>query len=167
MPKSGKKSRPPAPTGDAAGMAAAIAQARKAADEVPVGAVVALADGRVVGEAHNETVRRGDPTAHAELLAIQRALKALAADRLDGCTLYVTLEPCAQCAGAIVLAKVGRLVFGAYDDKAGMCGSLGDIVRHPRLNHQVEVLGGVQAEESGALLKAFFAASRTEGSARG
>ena len=160
MPK--KKSRAPAPTGDAAGMAAALAQARRAAaaNEVPVGAAVTLADGRVIGEAHNETGKRGDPTAHAELLAIQRALKALAADRLDGCTLYVTLEPCAQCAGAIVLAKVGRLVFGAYDDKAGMAGSLGDLVRHPRLNHRVEVLGGVEAEATGALLKAFFAARR-------
>ncbi len=153
---------PDARTADLAGMEAALQQARRAAgmDEVPVGAVVTLADGRVVGEAHNETVRRGDPTAHAELLAIQRALSALAADRLDGCTLYVTLEPCAQCAGAIVLAKVGRLVFGAYDDKAGMCGSLGDLVRHPRLNHRAEVIGGVQAEQCGALLQAFFREKR-------
>jgi tRNA(adenine34) deaminase len=106
-------------------------------------------------------VRRSDPTAHAELLAIRRALKDLAADRLDGCTLYVTLEPCAQCAGAIVLAKVGRLVFGAYDDKAGMCGSVGDLVRHPRLNHRVEVVSGVEAEACGALLKEFFEARRS------
>jgi tRNA(adenine34) deaminase len=143
-------------------MAAALAQARRAgrANEVPVGAVVTLADGRVVAEAHNESVKRGDPTAHAELLAIQRALKALAADRLDGCTLYVTLEPCAQCAGAIVLAKVGRLVFGAYDDKAGMCGSVGDLVRHPRLNHRPEVVGGVEAEQGAALLEEFFRAKR-------
>jgi len=143
-------------------MAAALAQARRGgrANEVPVGAVVTLADGRVVAEAHNESVKRGDPTAHAELLAIQRALKALAADRLDGCTLYVTLEPCAQCAGAIVLAKVGRLVFGAYDDKAGMCGSVGDLVRHPRLNHRPEVVGGVEAEQGGALLEEFFRAKR-------
>ncbi|HEX9808649.1 MAG TPA: tRNA adenosine(34) deaminase TadA [Alphaproteobacteria bacterium] len=143
---------------DRAGMAAALAQARRAAgmNEVPVGAVVALGDGRIIAEGHNESVRRSDPTAHAELLAIQRALKDLAADRLDGCTLYVTLEPCAQCAGAIVLAKVGRLVFGAYDDKAGMCGSVGDLVRHPSLNHRVEVVGGVEAEASGALLQEFF-----------
>jgi tRNA(adenine34) deaminase len=139
-------------------MAAALAQARRAAgmNEVPVGAVVALGDGRIIAESHNESVRRSDPTAHAELLAIQRALKDLAADRLDGCTLYVTLEPCAQCAGAIVLAKVGRLVFGAYDDKAGMCGSVGDLVRHPRLNHRVEVVGGVEADACGELLQEFF-----------
>ena len=160
MPKSGKG--PPLSAADRAGMAAALEQARRAqsANEVPVGAVVTLPDGRVVSEGHNEMVRRSDPTAHAELLAIQRALKALAADRLDGCTLYVTLEPCAQCAGAIVLAKVGRLVFGAYDDKAGMCGSVEDIVRHPGLNHRPEVIGGVEAEASGELLTAFFGARR-------
>jgi len=114
----------------------------------------------VVAQAHNETVHRSDPTAHAELLAIQRALQALGTDRLDDATLYVTLEPCAQCAGAIVLAKVGKLVFGAYDDKAGMCGSVGDLVRHPRLNHRVEVVGGVEAEACANLLKVFFAARR-------
>ena len=139
----------------------ALAQARHAAglDEVPVGAVV-MRNGQVVAQAHNETVHRSDPTAHAELLAIQRALQALRTDRLDDATLYVTLEPCAQCAGAIVLTKVGKLVFGAYDDKAGMCGSVGDLVRHARLNHRVEVVGGVEAEVCGALLKAFFAARR-------
>ncbi len=139
----------------------AMAQAEKAAaaGEVPVGAVI-VQDGRIVSEAHNETIRRHDPTAHAELLALQRALHALAADRLTGATLYVTLEPCAQCAGAIVLAKVGRVVFGAYDDKAGMAGSVGDLLRHPRLNHRPEVIGGVQAEACGQLLTAFFAARR-------
>jgi len=142
-------------------MTLALEQARHAAglDEVPVGAVV-LRKGQVVARAHNETVHRSDPTAHAELLAIQRALQALGADRLDDCTLYVTLEPCAQCAGAIVLTKVGKLVFGAYDDKAGMCGSVGDLVRHARLNHRVEVVGGVEAEACGALLKTFFVARR-------
>jgi len=142
-------------------MTLALEQARHAAglDEVPVGAVV-MQGGRVVAQAHNETVHRNDPTAHAELLAIQRALQALGTDRLDDATLYVTLEPCAQCAGAIVLAKVGKLVFGAYDDKAGMCGSVGDLVRHPRLNHRVEVVSGVEAEACGALLKAFFVARR-------
>ena len=147
-----------------AGIAAALEQARRAAglDEVPVGAVVVQGD-RVVAQAHNETVGRGDPTAHAELLAIQRALEALGTDRLDDCTLYVTLEPCAQCAGAIVLAKVGKLVFGAYDDKAGMCGSVGDLVRHPRLNHRVEVVGGVEAQACGALLQSFFGAKRAPG----
>jgi len=142
-------------------MTLALEQARHAAglDEVPVGAVVMRAD-QVVAQAHNETVHRSDPTAHAELLAIQRALQALGTDRLDDATLYVTLEPCAQCAGAIVLTKVGKLVFGAYDDKAGMCGSVGDLVRHGRLNHRVEVVGGVEAEACGELLKAFFAARR-------
>ncbi len=142
-------------------MTAALEQARHAAelDEVPVGAVV-MRGARVIAQAHNETVHRSDPTAHAEILAVQRALQVLGTDRLDDCTLYVTLEPCAQCAGAIVLTKVGKLVFGAYDDKAGMCGSVGDLVRHPRLNHRVEVVSGVEAEACGALLSAFFAARR-------
>jgi len=142
-------------------MTAALEQARHAAelDEVPVGAVI-MRGARVIAQAHNETVHRSDPTAHAEILAVQRALQVLGTDRLDDCTLYVTLEPCAQCAGAIVLTKVGKLVFGAYDDKAGMCGSVGDLVRHPRLNHRVEVVGGVEAEVCGELLKAFFAARR-------
>jgi tRNA(adenine34) deaminase len=115
-----------------------------------------MRDGRVIAAAHNETEQRHDPTAHAELLVIQRALRALGTDRLTDATLYVTLEPCAQCAGAIVLAKVGRLVFGAYDEKAGMAGSLGDRVRHPRLNHRVEVIGGVEAEACSRLLQSFF-----------
>ena len=150
----------PAPQ-DQAGMAAALrlAQRAAAAGEVPVGAVVCRA-ATVVAEAHNETVARNDPTAHAELLALQRALAALATDRLGDCTLYVTLEPCAQCAGAIVLAKVGRVVFGSYDDKAGMAGSVGDLLRHPRLNHRPEVVGGVAAQASGELLRSFFAARR-------
>ena len=146
---------------DTAGMDLALDEARAAAQsgEVPVGAVV-LRDGAVVARAHNETVRRRDPTAHAELLVIQQALRALATDRLDDCTLYVTLEPCAQCAGAIVLAKVRRLVFGCFDSKAGMCGSIGDLVRHPRLNHRVEVQGGVREQACGALLTEFFTAQR-------
>jgi tRNA(adenine34) deaminase len=142
-------------------MAAALEQGRRGASggEVPVGAVI-VRDDTVVAEAHNETERRHDPTAHAELLAVQRALAALGTDRLSGCTLYVTLEPCAQCAGALVLAKLDGLVFGAFDDKAGMCGSLGDVVRHPRLNHRIEVKGGVLANESAALLTEFFRARR-------
>ncbi|PYP48259.1 MAG: tRNA-specific adenosine deaminase, partial [Gemmatimonadetes bacterium] len=99
---------------------------------------------------------RRDPTAHAELLAVQQALARLQTDRLNDCTLYVTLEPCAQCAGAIVLAKVGRVVFGAYDPKAGMAGSVGDLLRHQGLNHGVEVIGGVEEEECGRLLRDFF-----------
>ena len=142
-------------------MAAALEQARFAAskDEVPIGAVVMRGD-EVVAEAHNETVARNNPTFHAEFLAIERALEALATNRLTDCSLYVTLEPCAQCAGAIVLAKVGKLVFGAYDEKAGMCGSLGDLVRHPRLNHRVEVRGGVEAEACAELIRQFFMARR-------
>lgn len=143
------------------GMAAALEQARRAAaqDEVPIGAVVMRGD-EIVAEAHNETVARQNPTYHAEFLAIERALEALETDRLTDCTLYVTLEPCAQCAGAIVLAKVGKLVFGAYDEKAGMCGSVGDLVRHPRLNHRVDVRSGVEAEACAELLKDFFSARR-------
>lgn len=143
-------------------MAAALDQARRAGarDEVPIGAVVMRGD-EIVVEAHNETVGRQNPTYHAEFLAIERALEALDTDRLTDCTLCVTLEPCAQCAGAIVLAKVGKLVFGAYDEKAGMCGSVGDLVRHPRLNHRVEVQGGVEAKECAALIKDFFTAKRS------
>ena len=142
-------------------MQAALEQARLAAskNEVPIGAVVMRGD-EVVAAAHNETVARRNPTYHAEMLAIERALEALETDRLSDCTLYVTIEPCAQCAGAIVLAKVGKLVFGAYDEKAGMCGSLGDLVRHPRLNHRVDVRGGVEAERCAALIKGFFVAKR-------
>jgi len=128
-------------------------------DEVPVGAVV-VREGELVAEAHNEMAHRGDPTAHAELLALQRALAKLHTDRLTEATLYVTLEPCAQCAGAMVLAKVGRVVFGAYDGRAGMVGSVFDILRHPRLNHGAEVVGGVMAEECSQLLKRFFLARR-------
>ena len=144
-------------------MRAALAQARLAAskDEVPIGAVVMRGDD-IIAEAHNETVARSNPTYHAEFLAIERALEALETDRLTDCTLYVTMEPCAQCAGAIVLAKVGKLVFGAYDEKAGMCGSVGDIVRHPRLNHRVDVQSGVEAEACTELIRAFFAAKRPE-----
>ena len=142
-------------------MAAALEEARRAAStgEVPVGAAV-FRDGAVVARARNETVARRDPTAHAELLVLQQALRALHTDRLGDCTLYVTLEPCAQCAGAIVLAKVGRVVFGAYDDKAGMAGSVGDVLRHPALNHRVEVIGGMEEARCGQLLADFFRAKR-------
>jgi len=138
-------------------MAVALEEARRAASsgEVPVGAAVLRGD-TVVVCAHNESVTRRDPTAHAELLAVQQALARLQTDRLNDCTLYVTLEPCAQCAGAIVLAKVGRVVFGAYDPKAGMAGSVGDLLRHQGLNHGVEVIGGVEEEECGRLLRDFF-----------
>jgi tRNA(adenine34) deaminase len=147
--------------GDLAGMQAALRLARVGAvrEEIPVGAVV-MADGQILAEAHNETVERRDPTAHAELLALQRALHRVGSDRLPLATLYVTLEPCAQCAGALVLAKIGRVVFGAYDARAGMAGSVYDLLRHPRLNHRPEVLGGLMAEECGEPLKRFFADRR-------
>ena len=136
---------------------AALEEARHAGStgEVPVGAVV-FHEGHAVARAHNETVTRRDPTAHAELLAIQHAVGALHTDRLEDCTLYVTLEPCAQCAGAIVLAKLGRVVFGAYDAKAGMAGSVADLLRHPSLNHRPEVVGGIEEGACAQLLEAFF-----------
>jgi len=142
-------------------MAAAILQANIAEREgdVPVGAVV-VRDGKLIAEAGNSVVHLKDPTAHAEVLAIREATASVGDALLEGCTLYVTLEPCAMCAGAIVLSRVDRLVFGAWDPKAGMVGSVSDIVRHPKLNHRAEVLGGVLADECGELLKAFFAARR-------
>ncbi len=143
-------------------MEAALRLARAAAvrEEVPVGAVV-IAEGEVLAEAHNETVQRRDPTAHAELLALHQALQNVGEDRLLMATMYVTLEPCAQCAGAIVLAKVGRVVFGAYDARCGMAGSVHDLLRHPRLNHRPEVVGGLMADECGDILKRFFQSKRT------
>lgn len=142
-------------------MARALAEARIAADEqeVPVGAVVVLPDGSLVEE-HNRTRQAADPTAHAEVLALRAAASRLGDWRLVGCTLYVTLEPCAMCAGAIVLARVPRVVFAAADPKAGFCGSLGDLVRDARLNHRVELETGVLADESSRLLKSFFEARR-------
>lgn len=135
------------------------AMAAAVLEEVPIGAVVML-EGEILAEAHNETISRRDPTAHAEFLAIQRALAAVGADRLTGATLYVTLEPCAQCAGAIILSKLGRVVFGAWDDKAGMAGGVMDILRHPAVNHRPEVLSGVMAEQCGGLLQNFFQGRR-------
>ena len=142
-------------------MRLALDEAEDARDagEVPVGAVIVRA-GDLVARGANAMVTAGDPTAHAELLAIHAAIAALGVPRLEGCTLYVTLEPCAMCAGAIVLARPDRVVFGAWDDKAGMAGSVGDVLRHPKLNHRPEVIGGVLAEECGALLRAFFADRR-------
>jgi tRNA(adenine34) deaminase len=136
-----------------------LARAASVREEVPVGAVI-IAEGVILGEAHNETIQRRDPTAHAELLAIQRALLSVGEDRLPFATLYVTLEPCAQCAGAIVLAKIGRVVFGALDGRCGMAGSVYDLLRHPRLNHRPEVVGGLMAVECGDLLRRFFQSRR-------
>jgi len=135
------------------------AERAAAAGEVPIGAVVVRGD-EVVGQGHNRRECDSDPLAHAEILAIRRAAEAAGEWRLTGCTLYVTLEPCAMCAGALVNSRIDRLVFGARDPKAGFCGSLGDLVRDPRLNHRLEVEEGVLAEECGGLLKEFFESLR-------
>jgi tRNA(adenine34) deaminase len=151
---------------DFAFMERALAEARAAAreDEVPVGAIV-VHDGRIIGHAGNRTIRDQDPSAHAEMLAIRQAAAVLDSWRLHDCTLYVTLEPCAMCAGAMVLGRVDRVVFGAWDNAAGMAGSVGDILRHPRLYHQPQVLAGVMADECGALLREFFRVRRERGEA--
>ena len=155
---------PAAPLGDAAAMELAIAEARLAvADgDVPVGAVV-VADGVVVARRHNERERSADPTAHAELLALRDAAARLGRWRLSDCTVAVTLEPCPMCAGALVAARVGRLVFGAADPKAGACGSLYNLLADPRLNHDVQVEPGVLAERCATLLVEFFADRRGPG----
>ena len=138
-------------------MSRALSQARAAAAraEVPVGAVI-VRSGHVLGEGHNRTITDADPTAHAEVVAIRQAAAAVGDWRLIECTLYVTLEPCAMCAGAIVLSRIPRVVYGARDPKAGMVDSLGNLLRDARLNHRCEVAAGVLAEESSELLKNFF-----------
>lgn len=145
---------------DAVGAALEVARAALENGEVPIGAVVLDPSGAVIARAHNERELGSDPTAHAEVLALRQAGAALGAWQLAGCTLAVTLEPCTMCAGAIVLSRVARLVFGAWDPKAGAVGSLWDVVRDRRLNHRPEVAGGVRADECGALLAEFFAAKR-------
>ena len=142
-------------------MAVALEEAERAGGrgEVPVGAIAVLGE-EILGRGRNRTEGRRDPTAHAEILALRRTAARLGSWRLIGVTLYVTLEPCAMCAGASVLARVERIVFGAYDPKAGMCGSLANLVQDPRLNHRVELTGGVRAAQCGALLRAFFRARR-------
>jgi tRNA(adenine34) deaminase len=140
-------------------VALAEAEAAMAHGDVPIGAVVAH-DGEVVGRGHNRREADTDPTAHAELLALRDAAQHLARWQLSGCTLFVTLEPCVMCAGALVLARVERLVFGADDPKAGAVGALYDVPRDPRLNHTVAVTRGVLADECGRLLRAFFDARR-------
>jgi tRNA(adenine34) deaminase len=143
-------------------MTIAIEEARLAAahDDVPIGAVVLGPDGSVLARRHNERELVGDPTAHAEVLALRDASAAVGGWRLLDCTLVVTLEPCAMCAGALVNARVGTLVYGATDPKAGAVESLYELCADVRLNHQVTVIGGVQADACSALLKAFFAARR-------
>jgi tRNA(adenine34) deaminase len=138
-------------------MALALEDARDAAEagDVPVGAVVARGE-RVLGRAGNAREREQDPTAHAEILALRQAARSVGSWHLEGCTIYVTLEPCAMCAGALVLARIDRLVYGAADPKAGFCGSLGNLVRDPRLNHAVEITSGVLESECAELLRSFF-----------
>lgn len=145
-------------------MRQALDLAAKALDseDVPVGAVVEY-DGRIVGRGYNQREKLHDPTAHAEMLALTAAAEFMGQWRLDGCTLYVTLEPCAMCAGALVLARVTRLVYGASDGKAGACGSLYEITQDPRLNHRVETTAGVLAEPAAELLRAFFIHRRSLG----
>jgi len=139
-----------------------LAEARAAWDEeeVPVGALVADESGAVIARAHNATRLRTDPTAHAEMIVIRKAAEQLRSWRLTGTTLYVTLEPCPMCAGAIVQSRIARLVFGAWDPKAGACGSLFDIPTDRRLNHRADVVGGVLEQESQSLLQDFFRSKR-------
>jgi len=148
---------------DEAAMRVALAEARKALDEgeVPIGCVI-VHDGAVIGRGHNQVERLQDATAHAEIVAIGAASTALSSWRLEECTLFVTLEPCAMCAGAIVLARVGRVVYGAHDPKAGACGSVLNVIDEPRLNHAPPVTSGVLAEETGELLTSFFEMKRRQ-----
>ncbi|WP_460744849.1 nucleoside deaminase [Mariniluteicoccus endophyticus] len=144
------------------GVALEAARAARAQGDVPIGAVVLDADGQLVATAGNERELTGDPTAHAEVLALRRAAEASGEWRLEGHTLVVTLEPCTMCAGALVLSRVARVVFGAFDPKAGAVASLFDVVRDPRLNHRPEVMGGFREDECAALLRTFFAARRDD-----
>ena len=147
---------------DEAAVRLALVEARDAlaSGDVPIGAVVIGPDGTVLGRGHNRREADHDPTAHAEVIALRAAAGTLGAWRLEGCTLAVTLEPCTMCAGAAVLSRAARIVFGAHDPKAGAIGSLWDVVRDPRLNHRPEVVGGVLADECGELIRAFFAEHR-------
>ena len=150
----------PAVFDDAMGLALAQARDALATGDVPVGAVVLGSDGTVIGRGRNEREATGDPTAHAEVVALREAAARAGSWRLSGATLVVTLEPCTMCAGAVVLARVDRLVYGAPDDKAGAVGSLWDVVRDRRLNHRPEVVAGVRADECSTILAEFFAARR-------
>jgi tRNA(adenine34) deaminase len=143
-------------------MRLALREAERALEheDVPIGAVVVRESGEVIGSAHNERERRQDPTAHAEIIALREAAQALGSWRVLDAALYVTLEPCAMCAGAIVLARVPRVIYGAEDPKAGACGSVLDVLADPRLNHRPQVQGGVLARECGELLRSFFATRR-------
>jgi tRNA(adenine34) deaminase len=142
------------------GKALDLALAAARAGDVPVGAVVLNAEGEIIGEGHNQRELASDPTAHAEVLALREAATASGSWRLDDCTLVVTLEPCLMCAGAILAARIPRIVIGAWDEKAGATGSQWDVVRDARIGSRVEVISGVRAEESAALLQSFFTERR-------
>ena len=152
-----RKRRPQRISDDERWMRQALAEARRGAreDEVPVGAVI-VKEGHLLSRAHNRPIHLNDPTAHAEILALRRAARRLGNYRLPGCTLYATIEPCAMCAGAIVQARLKRLVFGAHDPKAGAGGSALTVLNHPKLNHQVEMTKGILAEGCAAILREFF-----------
>ncbi len=147
---------------DEAWLRAALAQAEdaEAAGEVPIGAVILGPDRTAIAQGQNRVIRDHDPTAHAEIVALRAAGLALKNYRLEQCTLYVTLEPCSMCAGAMIHARIGRLVFGAFDPKAGAAGSVLSVLNHPQLNHQMEVIGGILADECGDRLRRFFQSRR-------
>jgi tRNA(adenine34) deaminase len=146
-------------------MEAALAEARSAAEsgEVPIGAVV-VHDGAIIARGQNRVVRNNDPTAHAEIVALREAANELGNYRLNGCTIFVTLEPCSMCAGAMIHARLDRLVFAAADPKTGACGSVLEVLNHPRLNHQMQVDQGIMCEEAGTLLRSFFRERRESSS---
>jgi tRNA(adenine34) deaminase len=148
---------PDSSVSDLEAMAAALAEARLADDagEVPIGAVVVY-DGGIIARGQNSVIRLNDPTAHAEIIALRQAAHLLGNYRINGCTLYVTLEPCAMCAGAMIHARIDRLVYAAADPKAGACGSVLSVLNHPQLNHQMKVEQGILANESAELLRSFF-----------
>ncbi len=141
-------------------LAIAEAYAAEAAGEVPVGTIVVSAAGEILGRGNNQVLRTSDPTAHAEIVALRAAGLALANYRLSGSTLFCTLEPCAMCAGAILHARIARLVYAAHDPKAGACGSVLNVIHHPQLNHRVEVVSGILSDQCGALLTDFFRSRR-------
>jgi tRNA(adenine34) deaminase len=149
-------------SGDEVWLRAALAQAEEAqaSGEVPIGAVILGPNGTIIAYGQNRVIRDHDPTAHAEIVAMRAAGMALANYRLEQCTLYVTLEPCAMCAGAMIHARIARLVFGAFDPKAGAVGSVLTVLNHPQLNHQIELSSGILAEECGGLLRSFFQSRR-------
>jgi len=141
-------------------LAIAEAYAAEAAGEVPVGTILVSAAGEILGRGNNQVLRTSDPTAHAEIVALRAAGLALANYRLSGSTLFCTLEPCAMCAGAILHARIARLVYAAHDPKAGACGSVLNVIHHPQLNHRVEVVSGILSDQCGALLTDFFRSRR-------